>query len=74
MSWLETGASLSILGVCLGRIGGLLLGGSGEEVVLEVLDLLLKLAAGLRLEAIEKILLQVVERLQLGLAVLRVQT
>ena len=41
----------------------MLLGGSGEEVVLEVLDLLLKLAAGLRLEAIEKVLLQVVKRL-----------
>ena len=74
MSWLETGASLSILGVCLGRSGGLLLGGSGEEVVLEVLDLLLKLAAGLRLEAIQQVLLQVVKRLKLGLDILRVQT
>lgn len=74
MSWLEAGASLSILGVCLGGSGGLLLGGSGEEVVLEVLDLLLKLAAGLRLEAIKQVLLQVVKGLQLGLDILRVQT
>ena len=74
MSWLEAGASLSILGVCLGRSSRLLLGGSGEEVVLEVLDLLLKLAAGLRLEAIEKVLFEVVKGLKLGLDILRVQT
>jgi len=74
LSWLEAGASLSILGICFGRSGGRLLGGNGEEVVLEVLDLLLKLAAGLRLEAIQQVLLQVVKGLQLGLDILWVQT
>lgn len=75
MPWLESGASLSIL--CAFEIslssGTQLLCGSSEEVVLEVLNLLLQLAAGLRLEAIQQVLLQVVQGLQLRLAVLRVQ-
>ena len=75
MPWLEAGASLSILRafeVSLSS-GTQLLCGSSEEVVLEVFDLLLQLAASLRLEAIQQVLLQVVQGLQFRLAVLRVQ-
>ena len=59
-------------------LGRLLLGGHRrfvgrcEEVVLEALNLLLELGADLRFEAIKEILLEVVERFDLGLAVPRV--
>ncbi len=41
----------------------------GEEVVFEVFDLLFELLTGLRLEAVEQVLLEVVEGLNLGGAV-----
>ena len=46
-------------------------GSAGEEVVLQVLDLLFELAAGLGLEAVQQVLLQVVKGLDVGGAVAR---